>query len=56
MAGIRGDIQRWRAAARAQMRHRGGPGQDTGEWMRAFSEIPRSPPEVEILRVDAMQP
>jgi hypothetical protein len=28
---------------------------DTGEWMRAFSEILRSPPEVEILRVDEMQ-
>jgi hypothetical protein len=38
-----------------QVRHRGGPGKDTGEWMRAFSEILRSPPEVEILRVDAMQ-
>lgn len=38
-----------------QVRHRGGPGEDTGEWMRAFSEILRAPPEVEILRVDAMQ-
>jgi hypothetical protein len=38
-----------------QVRHRGGPGKDTGEWMRAFSEILRSPPEVEILRVDGMQ-
>lgn len=38
-----------------QVRHRGGPSKDTGDWMRAFSEILRSPPEVEILRVDAMQ-
>ncbi len=35
-----------------RVRHRGGPGDDTGDWMRAFSEILRSPPEVEILRVD----
>ena len=36
------------------LRHRGGggPGEDTGEWMRAFSEILLSPPGVEILRVD----
>ena len=39
-----------------QVRHRAGPGQDTGDWMRAFSEILRSPPEVEILRVDERQP
>ena len=35
--------------------HRGGPDQDAGDWMRAFSEILRAPPEVEILRVDEMQ-
>lgn len=38
-----------------QVRHRGtnGPGgEDTGEWMHAFSEILRAPPAVEILRVD----
>lgn len=35
-----------------QVRHRGGPGGDTGEWMRSFSEILVSPPTVEILRVD----
>ena len=35
------------------LRHRGGgPGEDTGDWMRAFSEILLSPPGVEILRVD----
>jgi hypothetical protein len=34
------------------LRHRGGPGEDGGEWMRAFSEILLSPPGVEILRVD----
>ena len=39
-----------------RVRHRGGPGQDTSDWMRAFSEILRSPPEVEILRVHEMQP
>jgi hypothetical protein len=38
-----------------EVRHRGGRGQDTSDWMRAFSEILRSPPEVEILRVDEMQ-
>jgi hypothetical protein len=37
-----------------RVRHRGGP--DTSDWMRAFSETLRSPPEVEILRVDEMQP
>jgi hypothetical protein len=37
------------------VRHRGGPDQDAGEWMRAFSEILQCPPEVEILRVDEMQ-
>ena len=35
-------------------RQRGaGSAQETGEWMRAFSEILLSPPAVEILRVDA---
>lgn len=38
-----------------QVRHRGGPGEDTAELMRAFSEILTSPPAVEILRVDEMQ-
>ena len=36
-----------------QVRHRGGgPGEDTGSWMHAFSEILLAPPGVEILRVD----
>jgi len=37
-----------------RLRHRGGggPGEDAGGWMRAFSEILLSPPAVEILRVD----
>ena len=36
-----------------RLRHRGGgPGEDAGDWMRAFSEILLSPPGVEILRVD----
>ena len=35
-----------------QVRHRGGPGEDIGSLMQAFSEILVSPPEVEILRVD----
>ncbi len=34
-----------------RLRHRAGPGEDTGEWMRAFSEILLRPPAVEILRV-----
>jgi hypothetical protein len=34
-----------------RLRHRGGPGEDTGGWMRAFSEILLQPPGVEILRV-----
>jgi hypothetical protein len=38
-----------------QVRHRGGPGEDTAELMRAFSEILVSPPGVEILRVDEVQ-
>lgn len=39
-----------------QVRHRGGPGADTGDWMRDFSEILQAPLEVEILRVDEMRP
>jgi hypothetical protein len=35
-----------------RLRHRGGPGEDAGDWMRAFSEVLLSPPSVEILRVD----
>ena len=40
-----------------QFRERGvGTGEETGNWMRAFSEILVSPPVVEILRVaDAQQ-
>jgi hypothetical protein len=34
-----------------RVRHRGGPSEDTGEWMRSFSEILLRPPSVEILRV-----
>ena|SRR3712207_6776238 len=34
------------------LRHREGPEEDTGAWMRAFSEILMRPPGVEILRVD----
>jgi hypothetical protein len=34
------------------LRHQSGPAGDAGDWMRAFSEILRSPPGVEILRVD----
>ncbi|MDJ0390612.1 hypothetical protein QMO56_21085 [Roseomonas sp. E05] len=34
------------------LRHQGGsPGEDAGDWMRAFSEILLSPPAVEILRI-----
>ena len=37
-------------------RHRGvGSGEETGDWMHAFSEILLSPPAVEILRLDAGQ-
>jgi hypothetical protein len=36
-----------------QFRHRGvGSGEETGDWMHAFSEILLAPPGVEILRVD----
>jgi hypothetical protein len=35
-----------------RVRHQGGPGEDTAELMRAFSEILLAPPAVEILRVD----
>ena len=34
-----------------RFRHRGGPGEDTADWIRAFSEILLRPPAVEILRV-----
>ena len=34
------------------MRHGGGPGEDVGDLMQAFSAILRAPPEVELLRVD----
>jgi hypothetical protein len=35
-----------------QFRHRAvGPGDDTGDWMHAFSQILLSPPTVEILKV-----
>jgi hypothetical protein len=34
-----------------RLRHRAAPGEDTGEWMHAFSEILLQPPGVEILRV-----
>lgn len=34
-------------------RHHGGsPGEEAGDWMRAFSEILLAPPTVEILRVE----
>ena len=36
-----------------QFRHGVGAKGDTGEWMESFSEILVSPPEVEILRVEA---
>jgi hypothetical protein len=40
-----------------QFRQRGaGSNKETGEWMRAFSDILLSPPAVEILRVDEQQP
>ncbi|MBX6741113.1 MAG: hypothetical protein QJR07_06350 [Acetobacteraceae bacterium] len=36
-----------------EFRHRGaGTGEDVGDWMRSFSELLRSPPCVEILRVE----
>jgi hypothetical protein len=36
-----------------QFRHGVGAKGDTGKWMQSFSEILVSPPEVEILRVEA---
>lgn len=40
-----------------QFRERGvGTGEETGNWMRAFSEILVAPPAVEILRVADAQP
>ena len=35
-----------------RLRHGGGPGEETGNRMHAFSEILLAPPGVEILRVD----
>ena len=38
-------------------RHRGvGSGEETGNWMRDFSEILVAPPTVDLLRVDNGQP
>ena len=40
-----------------QFRNRGvGSSQETGDWMHAFSEILRSPPSVEILRIEDAKP
>jgi hypothetical protein len=39
-----------------RLRHKGGPGEDAGAWMRAFSEILLCPPAVEILRVQEERP
>lgn len=36
--------------------HGAGAGEAVGEWMHEFSEILRSPPCVEILRVEEMRP
>jgi hypothetical protein len=55
-AALQFEVQLGKLEQLEQVRHRGGPGKHTGDWMRAFSEILRSPPEVEILRVDEMQP
>jgi hypothetical protein len=54
-AALQFEVQLAKLEQLEQVRHRGGPGKDTGEWMRAFSEILQAPPEVEILRVDDMQ-
>jgi hypothetical protein len=39
-----------------RVRHGGGPGEDVGDLMHAFSEILLAPPAVEILRVDEAPP
>jgi hypothetical protein len=39
-----------------RVRHGGGPGEDVGDLMHAFSEILLAPPAVEILRVDVAPP
>ena len=54
-AALQFEVQLDKLEQLERVRHRGGPGKDTGDWMRAFSEILRAPPEVEILRVDEMQ-
>ena len=54
-AALQFEVQLSKLEQLEQVRHRGAPSRDTGYWMRAFSEILRSPPEVEILRVDEMQ-
>jgi hypothetical protein len=54
-AALQFEVQLGNLEQLEQVRHRGGPGKDTGDWMRAFSEILRSPPEVEILRVDELK-
>ena len=54
-AALQFEVQLSKLEQLERVRHRGAPSKDTGDWMRAFSEILRSPPEVEILRVDEMQ-
>src|SRR5690606_40450536 len=39
-----------------QVRHRGGPDDDTGDWMRDFRQILQAPPAVGLLRRDQMRP
>ena len=52
-AGLQFEVELTKLDQLDQFRHRGvGSGEETGEWMHAFSEILLAPPGVEILRVD----
>jgi hypothetical protein len=56
-AGLQFEVELTELDQLDQFRHRGvGSGEETGDWMRAFSEILLAPPGVEILRVDEAGP
>ncbi len=50
-AALRSEVELGSLDELERVRH-GGPGEDIGGLMHAFSAILRAPPEVELLRVD----
>ena len=51
-AALQFEVELGRLDQLERVRHGGGPDEDVGELMHAFSEILLAPPGVEILRVD----